>query len=41
MFDELINKAKAAGFTVSGIITDKDSAMKAIYSKHCHEGTIT
>jgi hypothetical protein len=41
MFDELIGKAKAAGFVVSEIITDKDSSMNAVYSKHFPEGTIT
>ncbi len=41
MFDDLIGKAKAAGFIVSDIITDKDSAMNAIYCKHFPEGTIT
>jgi methanogenic corrinoid protein MtbC1 len=41
MFDELITKAKAAGFTVSEIITHKDFAVNAIYSKHFPEGTIT
>ena len=41
MFDELMGKAKAAGFVVREIITDKDSSMNAIYSKHFPEGTIT
>lgn len=41
MFDELMGEAKAAGFVVSEIITDKDSSMNAIYCKHFPEGTIT
>lgn len=41
MFDQLIGEAKAAGFIVSEIITDKDSAMNAVYCKHFPEGTIT
>ena len=41
MFDELIGKAKAAGFVVCEVITDKDSSMNAIYCKHFPEGTIT
>ena len=41
MLDELMGKAKAAGFNVSEIITDKDSSMNSIYSKHFPEGTIT
>lgn len=41
MFDELMGKAKTAGFTVQEIITDKDSAMNAIYSKHFPESTNT
>ena len=34
MFDELMGKAKAAGFIVNEIITDKDSSVNFIYSKH-------
>ena len=41
MFDELVGKAKAAGFVVSEIITDKDSSVNGIFTKHFPEGTIT
>ena len=41
MFNKLMGKAKDAGFVVQEIITDKDSSMNAIYSKHFPEGTIT
>ena len=41
MFDEVLGAAKAAGFTVKEIVTDKDSSMNAIYCRHYPEGTIT
>ncbi len=41
MLDELMGEAKADGFFVSEIITDKDSSMNAVYRKHFPEGTIT
>ncbi len=36
-----MGKAKAAGFNVSEIITDKDSSINAIFCMHFPEGTIT
>ena len=41
MLDELIGKAKDAGFMISEIITDKDSSVNSIFTKHFPEGTIT
>lgn len=41
MLDEILGKVKAAGFTISEIVTDKDSSMNAIYCRHFPEGTIT
>ena len=41
MFDELVGKAKAAGFVISEIITDKDSSVNGIFTKYFPEGTIT
>lgn len=41
MFNEILTKAKEDGFTITEIVTDKDSSMNAIYCKHYPEGTIT
>ena len=41
MFDDLVGRAKAAGFVITEIITDKDSSVNAIFTKHFPEGTIT
>jgi hypothetical protein len=41
MFEEIMKEMKQAGFFISEVITDKDSAMNAIYSKYFPEGTIT
>ena len=40
MFDKLLGKAKSAGFVVSEIITDKDSSVNSIYTKHFPEGNV-
>ena len=41
MLDEVLGKVKADGFILREIITDKDSAMNAIFCKYFPEGTIT
>lgn len=41
MFDEVVRKVKAAGFSIKDIITDKDSSTNAIFCRHFPEGTIT
>ena len=41
MFDELLGQVKDEGFIIKEIVTDKDSSMNAIYSRHYPEGTIT
>ena len=41
MLDDILSAAKDAGFTISEIVTDKDSSMNAIYCRHFPEGTIT
>ena len=41
MFDELIGMSKASNFVIREIVTDKDSSVNAIYTKHFPEGIIT
>ncbi len=41
MFDHMLSEVKDAGFTVSEMVTDKDSSMNAIYCRYFPEGTIT
>lgn len=41
MFDELISKAKDSDFIIREIVTDKDSSVNSIYTKHFPEGIIT
>jgi hypothetical protein len=41
MMDDILAKVRDAGFVVSEIVTDKDTSMNAIYSRHFPEGTIT
>lgn len=41
MFEELCEKVGGAGFQIKEIITDKDSALNAIFCKYFPEGTIT
>ncbi len=41
MLDELLGKAKKAGFSVKELVCDKDSATNAIFCKYYPEGMIT
>ena len=41
MFNEILLEARKDGFTITEVVTDKDSSMNAIYCKHFPEGTIT
>lgn len=41
MFNEVLKKAKDAGFNVKEIVTDKDSSVKSIYLQHFPEGIVT
>ena len=41
MFDEVLKKAKNAGFNVKEVVTDKDSSVKSIYLQHFPEGIVT
>lgn len=41
MLNEILGDAKAAGFVVQEIITDKDSSGNAIFCRHFPEGIIT
>ena len=41
MLDELLGKAKGAGFTITELICDKDSSTNATFCRHFPEGMIT
>ena len=41
MYDELLQKVKAADFSIKEIVTDKDSSGNAIFCNHFPEGSIT
>ena len=41
MFDQILLEVKEAGFTVTEMVTDKDSSMISIYCRYFPEGTIT
>ncbi len=41
MFDDMLSEVKDAGFTVTEMVTDKDSSMNAIYCRYFPEATIT
>ena len=41
MFDDILGEVVKADFTVSEMVTDKDSSMNSIYCRHFPEGTIT
>ena len=41
MLDSIMQKVSDAGFTLSEIVTDKDSSVNAIFTRHFPEGTIT
>ena len=41
MLNSILQKVSSAGFVLSEIITDKDSSMNSIYTRHFPEGIIT
>ena len=41
MYDEMLEKVKAADFIIKEIVTDKDSSGNAIFCNHFPEGSIT
>ena len=41
MLDDILGEVVKADFTVSEMVTDKDSSMNSIYCRHFPEGTIT
>ncbi len=41
MLDDILTEVKETGFTISEMVTDKDSSVNSIYCQHFPEGTIT
>ena len=41
MLDSILRKVREEGFILSEIVTDKDSSVNEIYTRHFPEGTIT